>query len=800
MKKLLLTLLIFTTFASTSFAQGNMGHHSDNYSGVYSLNFNPADIVDSRWRFHMNIVSFNTTLSNNYLGIKRTALFADRDTAFNDPDFNDNYLVERLNGKKKGVFLNYDIGVLPSVMFNFGKKAENAIGINIRTRMFTNVDGVAENLARQSYYGLDIPELLNVGIQNKNFSLQSALWNEVGLTYGREVMNTGNHFLKAAGTVKLTQGLVSTYFYSDNLDVQFPSDSTVTVTNSDVRFGYSNVLGPVIDDAQNGFNFNQLNTKIGFGGDVGVVYEWRPNIDEYKYEMDGDPDFIDPRKTKYKLKAGIGLIDMGGIRFQREEFVLDEIVADGVDIDIEEVFQPALETFGETGLQDFADTLATIFTAQSSGKSNYSMSLPMRINAHVDYRIWKGFFANATASIAPAFKKNAEKTRGISEYSITPRYEHKWFAFYIPMSLNSHGNAHVGTGMRLGPLVVGTNDILPLAGKKTIYDANVYMSLSMPIGKKLRDRDKDHVSNKQDNCKKAKGTWPSLGCPDSDKDGITDDIDKCPDVAGVAKFDGCPDTDNDGIQDEEDECPEVAGIAKFKGCPDTDEDGVEDAEDACPEVAGLAEFKGCPDTDEDGVEDAKDDCPDVAGLAEFNGCADTDGDGIADPNDDCPDVVGIAANKGCPENVDKDRDKDGVLNAVDECPDTYGPASNKGCPEVAKEDVAVADIAFKNLEFETSRAIIKSSSFTSLENLVTILKTNPTYKLRVDGHTDNIGSEASNMTLSENRANAVKTYLTGKGIDASRIVIKAFGESKPIATNDTAAGRQENRRVELELF
>ena len=796
MKNLVLAFILLTTTFTMVNAQGNIGHHSDNYSGVYALDFNPAEIVDSRYRFHMNIVSFNTTVSNNYLGIKRTALFKDRDFAFDDPNFDENYIVERLNGKNKGVYADYSIGILPSMMFNFGKKAENAIGISFKTRMHTNVNGVDERVAREAYAGLELTEFHNVDIQNKNFSVQAAAWNEVGLTYGREVFDKGTHYLKAAGTVKFTQGLASAYFYSDNLDVVFPTDSTVTVVDSDLRFGYSNVLSREVVSAPE-ILFQDLQSKIGVGFDAGVTYEWRPNIEDYKYELDGDPDYLDPRKNKYKLKAGIGLIDMGYVKFQREELIFDQFDANAMDIDFEDVFLPALEDFENGGLNTFADTLSQIFNASSSGNPNYSMSLPMRINAYADYNIWRGFYANFTASIAPAFKKNAEKTRGISEFSLTPRYEHKWFAMYIPASINTHGNPHLGLGLRAGPLVIGTNDITPLAGKGKIYDVNFYTTFSMPIGKKIRDKDKDHVSKKFDNCRKDAGTWPTNGCPDSDEDGITDDIDKCPEVKGIEKFEGCPDTDGDGIADSEDDCPEVAGLVEFKGCPDTDEDGIADSEDECPEVAGTVEFMGCPDTDGDGVQDSEDECPEIRGSAEFKGCPDTDGDGLGDLNDDCPDIAGPLSNGGCPED---DSDKDGVIDAEDDCPEVAGPASNNGCPDVKEEDKEAAKIAFDNLEFETGKAVIRLSSYVSLDNLAQILKDNPTYKIRIAGHTDNVGSETNNMKLSRERAISVKVKLMEKGIANERFIIESFGETQPIAPNTTPAGRQENRRVELELL
>ncbi len=257
------------------------------------------------------------------------------------------------------------------------------------------------------------------------------------------------------------------------------------------------------------------------------------------------------------------------------------------------------------------------------------------------------------------------------------------------------------------------------------------------------------------------------------------------------------DTDGDGIIDDEDDCVDVPGLAKFNGCPDTDGDGITDASDDCPEIAGLAKFNGCPDRDGDGITDASDDCPDEPGIARLNGCPepDTDGDGVIDAEDDCPKVPGIVALKGCP-----DADGDGITDAIDKCPTQAGPASNKGCPEIKQEVIEQLEFAAQNIQFETGSAVIKTSSFKVLDNVVQILKDHPKYSVSIGGHTDSVGNDASNMTLSEKRAQAAATYLISKGITADRVSSAGYGESQPIADNSTSAGRAQNRRVEFNLF
>ena len=230
---------------------------------------------------------------------------------------------------------------------------------------------------------------------------------------------------------------------------------------------------------------------------------------------------------------------------------------------------------------------------------------------------------------------------------------------------------------------------------------------------------------------------------------------------------------------------------------DTDGDGIFDSRDKCPTVPGVAKYEGCPvpDTDKDGIFDDKDKCPEMAGYPELDGCPypDRDMDGVTDNKDRCPDEPGSTKNDGCPIT---DRDNDGVPDDIDRCPDTPGPASNYGCPEDVKTKLTY--IA-KNIYFHTNKATLQQISHDPLDQLVDILKRYPNATLVIEGHTDNTGSNAYNIELSENRANAVKNYLTSKGIDGSRLTATGYGEEKPVTTNNTAEGRKLNRRVELKL-
>jgi len=263
------------------------------------------------------------------------------------------------------------------------------------------------------------------------------------------------------------------------------------------------------------------------------------------------------------------------------------------------------------------------------------------------------------------------------------------------------------------------------------------------------------------------------------------------------KFGGT-DTDGDGIYDQDDACPEEAGLEIFNGCPDSDNDGIQDSKDDCPNVAGLAEFNGCPDSDGDGVMDKDDKCPDVAGLKTLGGCPDADGDGVADADDNCPNEAGPAANSGCPW---PDTDGDGVLDKDDKCPNEAGTVANNGCPEVKPTAPVMETLNeyARSILFNSGKATFQKQTDQVLQSMVAIFKEYPQANFSLEGHTDSDGSKSMNQALSERRANAVRDYLIANGISADRLTAAGFGESNPIASNKTRAGKKENRRVEVKL-
>ena len=269
--------------------------------------------------------------------------------------------------------------------------------------------------------------------------------------------------------------------------------------------------------------------------------------------------------------------------------------------------------------------------------------------------------------------------------------------------------------------------------------------------------------------------------------------------AGLVYNFGGIDSDNDGILDKEDECPLEFGLIQFNGCPDSDGDGVRESLDECPLVAGPKELKGCPDRDNDGVADKNDECPDEKGGLNTRGCPDRDNDGVPDKFDNCPDVPGSFNNRGCPW---QDSDKDGVIDRDDKCPNQIGPIENQGCPypKLSQSEEKIIDAFAETILFELGKYDLKESSISTLDRIVSIMKTYKSERFHIAGHTDNTFTSDFNQVLSQNRAIAVRNYFISKGIDATRLTAKGYGETKPVQSNDTEEGRAKNRRVAIILI
>ncbi|MES2811449.1 MAG: DUF5723 family protein [Bacteroidota bacterium] len=668
MKKILVLFSILIVSISSK-AQSYLGYYHDNYAGVQSVLFNPASIADSNFRTDINLFSASITGTNDYYGVNVFDLFKSGYNLETD--------AKLFQSGSNNFVLNADI-MGPSFMFNI--KPKHSMALFTRARAVVNIHDVNGEVFNQLTDDFSATEDFNLAAGNFNMTGNS--WGELGLSYAGVFLDKGQHFLKGGLTLKYLKGIANTYTQGGNVTVNYdynailPASSTIATTGTVVYGGNS--------DFSESFNELDFDSKSsGIGGDLGFVYEYRPEFKNYT-------------QNKYKLRLGLSVTDIGSIKY-------DESIQKTYDLN-QTVTQAQYENANSLG--EFLDNNYTITETKDSKK----VVLPTALHANLDWNFYRKFYVNVNGDVNMTDKTALNSSAIANTVSVTPRYESKWFSFYVPLNYMDYRGFQAGAGFRAGPLFVGSGSIITNLISDESKGLDVHLGLKIPI---------------------YKGT----------KKAVEPKTPVAPIPAKVVE----KDTDGDGILDRVDLCPTDAGPEDNKGCPykDADNDRILDKDDKCPTVAGPKENDGCP-------------------------WPDTDGDGI----------------------LDKD----------DKCPESKGTLKNSGCPEVTEAVIKKLNDYAKTILFDSGKSSFQERTYPVLQAMLAILKEYPTSKFAIEGHTDSDGAAQANLILSENRAAAVMGYLVENGIDASRLTSKGFGETKPIATNNTKTGKALNRRVEVKLF
>ncbi len=713
MKKTLLAILVFTSFISAN-AQSYLGYYHDNYAGVQGVLFNPASIVDSRFKTDINLFSFSTSFGNDAYAVK----FSDAFKSGYDFDTQ----AKKSFSSTNNAIMNFDI-MGPSFMFNITPK--QSLAVFTRARAFVNINDIngtaVNNLIKEN--SASFP---NTSLGSPNSVGNS--WGELGLSYAAVLYQKGQHFLKGGVTAKYIQGVANAHFKGENISVKY-DDNVVPILSTYTTTGTA-IYGTSQDFSANSDIKIDSDSK-GFGLDLGLVYEWRPDFDTTKKEVSNFKEL-----NKYKLRFGLSVTDLGSINYDkgiRKSYNLNKTIT-------QDDFDNAdnIDTF----LKD--NYPATIINGGVKSK------LPTALHADIDWNMHKKFYLNINGDFSMVDSGALNQNTIENRFSVTPRFESRWFSFYVPVSVMQYSGTQIGAGLRTGVFFIGSGSVLSNAFAKESKSMDFHLGMKIPVyQKKLKDTDKDGVYDKDDKCPKVAGPIENKGCPWEDKDG-------------------------DSVLDKDDSCVDVAGPVENKGCPwaDTDGDTVLDKDDSCVDVAGPVENKGCP-------------------------FVDSDGDKVLDKDDKCPKVAGPVENKGCPW---ADTDGDTVLDKDDKCPTVKGAVSNAGCPVVDKVVLKKLNDFSKSILFDSGKSTIKQESSANLDEIVKVMTEYGTTNFRLEGYTDNTGVAANNLQLSKDRAAAVKQYLIAKGISSDRLSSEGYGIERPIASNKTLAGRALNRRVEISLI
>ena len=447
---ILFVFLIVNVFTIKS--QSYTGYFNDNYAGVQSVIYNPASIVDSRFKTDVNLFSISATGENDYYGVSISDLFTR------------GYSLEKeaktFPSKDNNFVGNVDI-MLPSFMMNIAPK--HSIALYTRARVVSNFLELNGDLVNKILNDFDTSDSFN--LQEGDFNIQENSWAELGASYATILINKKQHFLKGGVTVKYLQGVANTYINGRNLSVDYiQNDPDILILNELVSTGQISIGGNIDFTSQSSdFEFSQGSNGVGF--DFGFQYEWRPDYE--KYDLDNQDGKTFKNVNKYKLRAGVSITDLGSIKYKgATQNVFD------VNMTVNE------EDFSSA---DGISNLLENYYTKINTSIGVKFKLPTMLHLNFDYNIINKFYLNLNSDLSLVSKATVNSSLLSNAVNLTPRYESKWFSAYVPVSWMEISGFQMGTGIRIGSLFFGSGSVVTNLFSKESKSIDVHVGLKVPI-------------------------------------------------------------------------------------------------------------------------------------------------------------------------------------------------------------------------------------------------------------------------------------------------------------------------------
>lgn len=457
MKKYIKLGMIICLFGMNARAQSFIGNNFSDGT-AYGVIFNPASIAGSPYKYDINIVSANALVGNTAYSVNKGKYFA---LKFKNLKENEDYH-KISNDDDRNLWSSIDI-LGPSLMVSLTDK--DAIAVTTRFRMLTGVHGLADELLQTfgqqnflSYYG----ENFSVN----NFRSDLNMFMDLGASYGRVLVQNSEHSLRAGISLKYLLGFAGGTENTDNMLLNIKNVDTVSRATGNINLVYSDGVDAIIgkDGTKN------YNTASGFGLDLGLVYEWHsPNATPMQR-------FFIP--TSYKLRISAAVTDLGHINYKAANN------SRSYSVNMTNVPTEALRLNDNESIDDYINRLQQNgYLEAKTDIGNYKISLPTLLRINADCQVFQQWYLNADANIN-LVKRGNNAAVNISYFTLTPRYEFRWFSLYMPISYNTMKEFNLGFGANFGIAFIGSGSVITNLFKSGITNGDVYMGVHLPLQKK----------------------------------------------------------------------------------------------------------------------------------------------------------------------------------------------------------------------------------------------------------------------------------------------------------------------------
>ncbi|GAB3165927.1 DUF5723 family protein [Telluribacter humicola] len=456
-----------------------------NYAGTQALYHNPAFVADSRHSVFLNLVGAQVYMAGNHA--KYNAPFSIASLLTNTvPDqyrnergairFPRSYIGETSNGNLKRLNVGAEVR-LPSLLVTL-PGGRYGMAVTSRTRMLLNTTQVTEPVARLARGGTRESELMNQEFDNQKGNLHFNGLAEVAFSFGGVVLDDETDFFKAGVTVKRLVGLYNAHAEIQDASFEVVPDPAynnrkeiIRLPNITTRYGYTSEGAFQNFRPTPGWLLGGNPAGSGWGLDLGVVYEYRPDVNKYSYTEKGIRK-RDGTKNKYLYRLAVSLTDIGRVNFNNPTYVKQqEVTAEDKEFRYDN-FQKL------QGSDGFFAAVSSSLGAPAPQPASFKSVLPTAFQASLDYNIKPNVYVN-TLWVQNLRSPSAFGMKAESVLAFTPRYEHRWYELSVPVSLmNRYSSLGIGLAGRVGPLWFGTDHLTSLLniGKPKVF--NFYFGVS----------------------------------------------------------------------------------------------------------------------------------------------------------------------------------------------------------------------------------------------------------------------------------------------------------------------------------
>lgn len=464
-----------------------MGIANSNYGGTQSVYRHPSEAADSRYRFYLNLATADMYAANNYVrwvapfpivqymtGNVPAQYRSERGRSIGRTGF----LSEKLNGKDKRLSVGGEIRG-PSALFTLNDR----FGVAISTRARTGISyrNTSEETARLMLYGTQIAELQRTLNENQHGMANVNGFAELAATFGAVLLDNDEQFWKAGVTIKREIGFYNAHIRVDDgthqiiRDPNQPGFQALSIQKFNGAYGFTNQAAFQQMSVSPGWLFGRQSAGAGWGFDLGMTYEYRPDFRKYTYREKGELR-RDPTKNKYLYRISASLVDIGGVRFKNPDMVNLYPVSVSNRLISSTTFQ-GVRSPDEIN-NKVVDALGLPLMERMT---SYRSGLPTTLNVSADYRYRERLYVGLlwSQNLVPA---NSVAMMIPSMLAVVPRWESRWAEVSMPIALqDNYSMATIGLAVRLGPVFAGTDHLGGLANIGNPRGANFYAGATIPL-------------------------------------------------------------------------------------------------------------------------------------------------------------------------------------------------------------------------------------------------------------------------------------------------------------------------------